>query len=150
MSHVLSNSGLRQPYLAGFSFSANSDQPDNTETIKIIDIIGDNLCIASDDAEKIYNIVYPLLKNGDKVELSFEGAEHIISSFLYGTVGELYENLMLHENLSEEEIRGRLNVTGLDDIDREGLQITINEAKRFAANPELHEIYAQAFAEYAE
>jgi len=62
----------------------------NEETIQIASLVGSNLCIASDDGEKVHDAIVAALRNGKKVRLSFEGVEDLTSAFLNTAVGQLY------------------------------------------------------------
>jgi len=98
-------------------------------TIKVVDIIGSNLCIASEDGQKVFDKTVPLLKAGKHVVISFDGISILISLFLNAAIGQLYNEFL------EEEIRAQLEVTGLASDDMEILQRVVENAKRYYANP---------------
>ncbi|MEI7695780.1 MAG: STAS-like domain-containing protein [Chlorobium sp.] len=98
-------------------------------TIRINDIIGSNLCIASEDGQKVFEKTVPLLQAGKHVVISFDGVSILISLFLNASIGQLYSKF------SEQEIRTQLEVTGLAGDDMEILQRVVENAKRYYANP---------------
>ncbi len=64
------------------------------ETIRkiiITEIIGDGICVASEDGEAVYNELHPALNEGPVI-LSFEGIEVMTSAFLNAAVGRLYKD----------------------------------------------------------
>ena len=65
------------------------------ETIRkiiITEIIGDGICVASEDGKAVYNELHPSLNEGCPVILSFEGVEVMTSAFLNAAVGRLYKD----------------------------------------------------------
>ena len=71
-----------------------SSEGDTMETIRkiiITEIIGDGICVSSEDGEAVYNELHPAL-NGGPVILSFEGVEVMTSAFLNAAVGRLYKD----------------------------------------------------------
>jgi len=101
--------------------------------IRVIDTIGSNLCIASEDGQKVFDKTVPLLQTGKHVVISFDGVSMLISLFLNVAIGQLYGQF------SEEEIRDQLEVTGLAGEDMEILQRVVENAKRYYTNPEKYD-----------
>jgi hypothetical protein len=96
------------------------------KAVKIIDITGDAFCVATTDGQKVYDVLYPILKNGDKVEVSFEGVELMISAFLNVAIGQLY-GVFCADAINEQ-----LSITNLcDDNDKALLDHVIDNAKRY-------------------
>jgi hypothetical protein len=58
--------------------------------IRITDVVGNSLCIASDDGEKVHAKIVGVIKRGDKVQLSFAGIQDLTSAFLNSAIGQLY------------------------------------------------------------
>lgn len=102
-------------------------------TIRVIDTIGCNLCIASEDGQKIFDKTVPLLQAGKHIVISFDGVSMLISLFLNAAIGQLYGQF------SEEKIREQLEVTGLAGDDMEILQRVVENAKRYYASPEKYD-----------
>ncbi|MFQ5481747.1 MAG: STAS-like domain-containing protein [Nitrospinaceae bacterium] len=46
-------------------------------------------CVALDEGYRVYDLIFPELKNQRAVELDFEGVELMFSPFLMGAVGRL-------------------------------------------------------------
>lgn len=97
-------------------------------TIRVIDIIGGNLCIASEDGQKVFENIVPLLKAGKHVIISFEEVSMLISLFLNTAIGQLYGTFR------EEQIRAQLEVAELANDDMEILQRVVENAKTYYAN----------------
>ncbi|MDR1268905.1 MAG: STAS-like domain-containing protein [Planctomycetaceae bacterium] len=110
------------------------------KTIKTIDTVGDVFCVCTDDGQKLYDIIYPSLKNGDKVELSFEGIDLIIPAFLNTAIGQLYG--VLPTNVVDNQLK----ITNLYDIDdQKMLEYVVDNAKRYFSN---REIFDKVLTEY--
>jgi hypothetical protein len=58
--------------------------------IRITDVVGSGLCIASDDGDKVHAKIVDAIKRGDKVQLSFAGIQDLTSAFLNSAIGQLY------------------------------------------------------------
>lgn len=99
-------------------------------TIKIADIIGSNLCISSEDGQKVFDKIIPLIKDGKKINISFERIETIISLFLNSSIGQLYGEF------NEDALREQLTVSHLEGDDFEILKRVIENAKSYYSNPQ--------------
>ncbi len=102
----------------------------NTITISITDILGCDLCISSEDGQRIFETIAPLIDEGKQVILSFKGVSMLISLFLNTAVGQLYGKF------SDLEVRNQLDVEGLAADDLELLQGVVDNAKRYYSNPQ--------------
>jgi len=71
--------------------------------IRIIDVVGSDLCIASDDGEKLYARIADAIRRGEKVQLSFAGIQDLTSAFLNSAVGQLYSG-----EFSEPQLKASL------------------------------------------
>jgi hypothetical protein len=100
------------------------------ETIKVIDAIGSEVAVSSDDGEKLYELANAALEKGDAVVLDFEGVETLITAFLNAGVGQLYKR---DDRASLDE---RLEYRGLDEDDEEIIERVVEAAKRYYADPE--------------
>lgn len=94
-------------------------------TIGIVNIVGDGICVSSDDGEKVYETVLSILKLGNGVLISFAGVEDLTTVFLNAAIGQLYGQF------SEEEIRARLSVIDASSQDLETLKHCIDRAKEY-------------------
>lgn len=99
-------------------------------TIRVADIIGNTLCIASEDGQKIFDKLVPLIRNGKHIIISFERVGIIISLFLNAAIGQLYGTF------PEEQIRSQLEVSNLAEDDIEMLKRVVENAKSYYANRE--------------
>ena len=61
-----------------------------TKTLKIKDIIGSEYAVSTENGEKILSQIKKILKNNEKVIISFEGINIVISAFLNRILGDLY------------------------------------------------------------
>jgi len=100
-------------------------------TIKITDVIGGKLCIASDDGDKVYQEIARALKAGKKIKLSFEGVNDLTSAFLNAAVGQLYKGEIPLEQISES-----IKPVGASSDDLHLLKRVVDRAKEFFKDPE--------------
>ncbi len=96
-------------------------------TVRVTDIIGSSLCVSADDGQLVFEKIAPLMRDGRKINLSFEGAETIISSFLNAAVGQLYDEF------SEENVRTQLTVSDMAQEDLQILKRVVENAKKYFA-----------------
>jgi len=99
--------------------------------IKITDIVGDNLCISSEDGEKVYQKIVEALKEGERISLSFEGVQDLTSAFLNAAVGPLYNS-----DFSEQFISENLKPIKATNEDLYLLKRVVDRAKEFFKNPD--------------
>lgn len=102
---------------------------DDRITIKVADLIGSPLCISAEDGQKIFEKVESLLKDGKRVNISFDRVTMLVSLFLNVAIGQLYGSF------GEQEIRSLVQVEGLSGDDMELLKRVVDNAKRYYANP---------------
>lgn len=98
-------------------------------TIKVVDLIGSQLCISAEDGQKVFEKVLPLLKDGKPVIISFDHVGMVISLFLNVAIGQLYGSF------SEDEVRALVRVEGLSGDDMELLKRVVDNAKKYYSNP---------------
>ena len=96
-------------------------------TVRVTDIIGSSLCVSAYDGQLVFEKIAPLMRDGRKINLSFEGAETIISSFLNAAVGQLYDEF------SEENVRTQLTVSDMAQEDLQILKRVVENAKKYFA-----------------
>ncbi|QFY44840.1 DUF4325 domain-containing protein [Candidatus Methylospira mobilis] len=106
--------------------------------IRIFDIVGGPLCISTDDGQTVHDKIAPLLKDGQRVILSFSGVDTLISLFLHVAIGQLYGEL------TEERIRELLSVQDMAQDDLVLLKRAVENAKAFFKN---RQGYEQAWKE---
>ncbi|MDD1777872.1 MAG: STAS-like domain-containing protein [Candidatus Helarchaeota archaeon] len=99
-------------------------------TISITSVIGSNLCIASDDGEKVHKLIADAIKRGDKVRLSFAGVQDLTSAFLNTAVGQLYSEF------SEDSLKAAmLPPVDASPDDLVLLKRVVDRAKEFFRDP---------------
>lgn len=94
---------------------------------RVAAIVGGPICVSAEDGQKVYDRIAPVLKQGRKVTLSFEGVDTLISAFLNAAVGQLYGAF------DEETIRGLLSVRDMTQDDLGILRRVVENAKRYFA-----------------
>lgn len=97
--------------------------------VRVFDIVGGPLCVSAEDGQRVHDKVAPLLRDGNKVVLSFEQVETLISAFLNAAVGQLYGEF------AEDRIRELLSVRDMDADDLAVLKRVIDNAKKYFSNP---------------
>lgn len=102
------------------------------QILKIKNIINSPFCIASEDGEKVYNVIKKAFEQKDKVQLSFEGIEDLTSAFLNAAVGQLY-NGDYQETYLKEMLLPPINIAQ-DDLAI--LKRVVERAKEFFKDPE--------------
>ena len=100
---------------------------------KVLAIVGGPLCVSASDGQRVFEKIVPLLREGRKVSLSFQGVETLISAFLNAAVGQLYGEF------SEERIRELLSVRDMSPDDLAILKRVVENAKRYFANPQAYD-----------
>lgn len=99
-------------------------------TLKIFDIVGGPVWVATDDGQKVYEKIVAAFKAGRGVQLSFANRGNLITAFLNAAIGQLYNG-----DYTEEFLRTHLTIVDISDEDRAMLwNRTIPNAKRFFAN----------------
>jgi hypothetical protein len=100
---------------------------------RIATIVGGPLCVSAEDGQRVHDKISPLLKEGRKVALSFNGVETLISAFLNASIGQLYGHM------PEERIKELLSVKDMKPEDAELLRRVVQNAKRYFANREKYD-----------
>jgi hypothetical protein len=97
--------------------------------VRVFDIVGGPLCVSAEDGQRVHNKIVPLLREGQKVVLSFEQVETLISAFLNAAVGQLYGEF------PEERIRELVSVRDMDEEDVAVLKRVVENAKAYFKAP---------------
>lgn len=99
--------------------------------IRIYEVVGSELCVASEDGQKVFERIAAALRQGRKVQLSFQNVESLTSAFLNAAIGQLYHDF------DENEIREKLlPPTHLDQDGMNLLKRVIDTAKEYFKDPE--------------
>ena len=96
--------------------------------VRLHDRVGP-ICAATDDAQSIYDEIFPILADDRPVVLVFDGVEVLIPAFLNVAVGQLFGAM------PEEKIRALVSVSGIADDDRELFEAAMENAKRYWERP---------------
>ncbi len=96
--------------------------------IRVADLVNSPRAVDADDGERVFKEVCPLLKAGQKVQLSFDGITMVITAFLNASVGKLYGDI------SEEKITELLEVTNLRDAFQPAFDKSIQWSKAYFQN----------------
>lgn len=97
-------------------------------TFLIKDFVGMNAMTLS-DGEKIYQQIYPLLKDNNKVELNFDGVNIFSTPFFNASIGKLLQDL------EPEQLNKLLLFTKLNPLGVEVAKRVIKNAKEYYSNP---------------
>ncbi|MCD8312544.1 MAG: STAS-like domain-containing protein [Bacteroidales bacterium] len=103
---------------------------DTVKEIRIIDHIPNNMGIASDDAEPIYNMIVRSFNAGQHVVLDFEGVELVTTAFLDVLIGDLYENY------TSDQLNETLEFRHLSPSMEGRIEGVVYSAKLYFADPE--------------
>lgn len=99
------------------------------KVVCIRDIVGSELCISSNNGQKVFGALKSAISQGYKVRLSFENIKSLSASFLDSAIGQLYNGEIkedIDEKLSYEKISpGRRLVT----------ERAVREAKAYYSDP---------------
>ena len=103
--------------------------------LRLAEFVGKQ-CTSIDDGQKVYALIAPDFKEGNTIELDFEGIDSILTPFLHNCIGKLldrYEKETVMErlvlcNLSAENLK-RLNLY-VDRTDQEQIQGDSSDSMR--------------------
>lgn len=98
--------------------------------ISVFEIVGNRLCVASDDGQKVYDRVSAALKEGRNVIVSFLNITGLTSAFLNAAIGQLYGIF------TEEQVRKLLKVQDMQPDDLVLLKRVVETAKQYFKDPE--------------
>jgi len=102
--------------------------------LNIADIIGSGHCTASEDGQKIYQLIQSALNAGNVVQLSFKSVEDLTTAFLNAAVGQLYSEF------SEQQIKAHMMVVDVGQDDLVLLRRVVDRAKDFFKNPDRYNV----------
>jgi hypothetical protein len=98
--------------------------------INITDLIGKPRAIAAADGEMVFKEIYPLVKAGNPVTLSFAGIRMVITAFLNAAVGKLYRDIPY------DDVDNLVEVIDLVDAFQPALEHSRIWSKAYYSNPE--------------
>ena len=107
-------------------------------SFQIYGIVGSSLCVATEDGQKVFDQIAPILKQDRSVELSFLNVESMTTAFLNIAIGQLYGQF------DEKTIESLLTVQDLLPEDESLLAWVKKSAKRYFEDedPDLYDRYA--------
>ena len=59
--------------------------------VSIFEIVGSPNWIPTESGLKVFDAIYPVIKSGEGVELSFAGKTFVTTAFLNAAIGRLYD-----------------------------------------------------------
>lgn len=102
--------------------------------VKIRDITGGQNWISSDEGLQVYNAIYPDVKSGSGVCLSFEGRQFVTTAFLNAAIGKFYNG-----EFSDDDLLKALQYSNVDEDDTEKINRVVARAKEYYKDPEIHD-----------
>jgi len=98
--------------------------------VSMRDLVGSELCISSNDGQKVFDVLKSAISKGERVCISFENIKSLSASFLDSAIGQLYNG----------ELQGDIDkMLSFDNISPGRRLITeraICEAKAYYSDPE--------------
>ncbi|MBF0477538.1 MAG: STAS-like domain-containing protein [Deltaproteobacteria bacterium] len=98
-------------------------------TLSLHEIVGNPLCVASDDGRKVYNQIVAALRVGRKIVVSFRNVTFLAAAFLHTAFGQLYGSF------PEEDIRANIQLTDIEPDDLILLERVVDSAKACLEDP---------------
>ncbi len=99
-------------------------------SISVFEIVGSQLCVASDDGQKVHDRIAVALRERRSVTVSFLNVTGLTSAFLNAAIGQLYGSF------TEEQIRSLLKVRDMQPDDLALLKRVVETAKQYFKDPE--------------
>ena len=90
-----------------------------TVTIRIAEVIGDNLFIACEDGEKVRDRIAETLQSGKKAIVSFKDGQDVTSAFLADAIARLYATF------PEELLESSVSIVDIEPLDAADLNYAI-------------------------
>lgn len=94
----------------------------NEEPINIHNIVGSELCVSSNDGQKVCDIIRSTISQGNKACVSFENIKSLSGAFLDSALGQLYNGMI------QGNIDAKISFMNLTP----GRKLIVNEAIRVA------------------
>jgi len=98
--------------------------------ISIYSIVGDSLCVSSDDGDMVFDRIKKALDINKKVQLSFANVEMLTSAFLNNAIGKLYGIY------DENKLKESMSAIDISNEDKILLKRVIETAKLYYKNPD--------------
>lgn len=98
--------------------------------INVFSIVGDELCVSSEDGDKLFTQINTFLSENKKVNISFKNVSLITSAFLNSAIGKLYGIY------TGDQLKDLISVSEMKESDKGLLQRVIDNAKSYYSNPD--------------
>lgn len=95
----------------------------NVVQVQVSNFASKGLCISTTSAQFLFDKILPILRNGTRVDLSFEGVEVLISAFLNVAIGQLYGVL------SEDTVDSLVSYSKLSNHNQSLVDCVVDNAK---------------------
>lgn len=105
----------------------------DSTNVSVFEVVGNALCVASDDGQRVHDRLSTALKDSRNVNLSFRNVSSLTSAFLNTAVGQLYGTF------SEDHIRTQLNIEEMSLDDLVLLERVVDTAKQYFKDPQRFE-----------
>jgi len=111
--------------------------------MKISDLVGEH-CVTSEDGQKVYNQIVPMLKANKKICLDFDGVNVFASPFFNFAVGQLLKDF------SSDKLNDLLTVKNLKTDGFSVWKRVVQNAKEYYQNPKAKEAFDTTIEQEAE
>ena len=101
--------------------------------VSVLEVVGDAICVASDDGQRVHDRLSTALKDNRNVDLSFRNVTTLTPAFLNTAVGQLYGTF------SEDQIHSLLRVEEMSLDDLALLERVVDTAKQYFKDPQRFE-----------
>ena len=101
----------------------------NSITLSVSKIVGNPLCVASDDGQKVYDRIAAGLKEGTNITVSFLKVSSLTAAFLNAAIGQLFGRF------KEDQIGSQLKVKDMQPEDLALLKRVIDTATQYFEDP---------------
>mgnify|MGYP003585101989 CR=1 FL=1 len=100
------------------------------KTMEVIDIVGSEICVASEDGNRLYEAIRAELLKGTPVSISFRNVKNISPIFIYSSIGQLYRG-----EFSREYLKNKYKIVNISSERRLLIRRTVERVKYFFDNP---------------
>jgi STAS-like domain of unknown function (DUF4325) len=115
----------------------------NTMNFKIIEIVGE-FALSSSCGQQLYDLIFPLLKSSNAVELDFSGVNVVASAFFNVAIGQLLQDF------DADDLNHRLRIVNIDPNAESVLRHVLTNAKLYYADAKYQAAVDSTMEEYAE
>ena len=98
--------------------------------ISMFEVVGSPFCVATNDGQKVYDLLDTALKADREIVLSFRNVTALTGAFLNTAIGQLYGTF------SQEKIHSLLKVVDAEKDDLALLRSAVNNAKLYFKDPQ--------------